>query len=94
MDRVLEYSFCPRYTSIGIFEHFDNGGLDLNAKTCKNVWPILSNAPDIPDFMKKLMEEGKMGARSETKTGFYDWEGVDMEAYAKRVSEPYWRMFK
>ena len=94
VDRVLEYSFCPRYTSIGIFEHFDNGGLDLNAKTCKNVWPILSNATDIPDFMKKLMEEGKMGARSETKTGFYDWEGVDMEAYAKRVSEPYWRMFK
>lgn len=94
VDRVLEYSFCPRYTSIGIFEHFDNGGLDLNAKTCKNVWPILSTATDIPDFMKKLMEEGKMGAKSETKTGFYDWNEVDMEEYAKRVSEPYWRIFK
>ena len=93
VDTVLEYSFCPRYTSIGIFEHFDNGGLELNARTCKNVWPILSNATDIPAFMSDLMKEGKTGAKSDSKTGFYDWNGVDMEAYAKRVSDPYWRMF-
>ena len=89
IDTCLEYSFCPRYTSIGIFEHFDNGGLELNAATCRNTWPILSNATDIPEFMKKLMEEGKMGVRSESKTGFYDWNNVDMEAYLKRVSAPY-----
>ncbi len=92
VDTCLEYSFCPRYTSIGIFEHFDNGGLQLNASTCRNTWPILSARTDIPEFMKKLMDEGKMGARSESRTGFYDWNGVDMEAYAKRVSEPYWRL--
>lgn len=92
VDTCLEYSFCPRYTSIGIFEHFDNGGLELNAATCRNTWPILSNRTDIPDFMKKLMDEGKMGVRSESKTGFYDWNGVDMEAYSKRVTEPYWQM--
>ena len=92
VDTCLEYSFCPRYTSIGIFEHFDNGGLELNAATCRNTWPILSNRTDIPDFMKKLMEEGKMGVRSESKTGFYDWNGVDMKAYSKRVTEPYWNM--
>ena len=93
VDTCLEYSFCPRYTSIGIFEHFDNGGLTLNAATCRNIWPILSNATDIPDSMKKLMDEGKMGARSELKQGFYDWNGVDMKAYAERVSAPYWNMF-
>ncbi|MBR3302099.1 MAG: 3-hydroxyacyl-CoA dehydrogenase family protein [Firmicutes bacterium] len=93
VDTCLEYSFCPRYTSIGIFEHFDNGGLELNAATCRNIWPILSTATEIPDSMKKLMEEGKMGARSELKQGFYDWNGVDMKAYAERVSAPYWNMF-
>ncbi len=94
IDTVLEYSFCPRYTSIGIFEHFDNGGLELNARTCKNVWPILSTATDIPSFMSDLMKEGKMGVKSDSKTGFYDWNGVDMSAYAKRVSKPYWKMFR
>lgn len=92
VDTCLEYSFCPRYTSIGIFEHFDNGGLELNASTCRNTWPILSAKTDIPDFMKKLMEEGKMGARSELKQGFYDWNDVDMKAYSERVSKPYWEM--
>jgi len=92
VDTCLEYSFCPRYTSIGIFEHFDNGGLELNASTCRNTWPILSAKTDIPDFMKKLMDEGKMGARSELKQGFYDWKDVDMKAYSERVSKPYWEM--
>lgn len=92
VDTCLEYSFCPRYTSIGIFEHFDNGGLTLNAATCRNVWPILSTKTDIPDFMAKLMEEGKLGVRSESKTGFYDWNNVDMKAYSERVSAPYWAM--
>jgi len=92
VDTCLEYSFCPRYTSIGIYEHFDNGGLSLNAATCRNIWPILSNRTDIPDFMKKLMEEGKMGPRSDAKEGFYDWHDVDMQEFAERVSAPYWNM--
>ena len=93
VDTCLEYSFCPRYTSIGIFEHFDNGGLELNAATCRGIWPILSTATEIPDSMKKRMEEGKMGARSACRQGFYDWNGVDMQAYAERVSAPYWNLF-
>lgn len=92
VDTCLEYSFCPRYTSIGIFEHFDNGGLELNAAACRNIWPILSNRTDIPDFMKKLMEECKMGPRSDAKEGFYDWHDVDMKRFAERVSAPYWGM--
>ena len=92
VDTCLEYSFCPRYTSIGIFEHFDNGGLELNAAACRNIWPILSNRTDIPDFMKKLMEEGKMGPRSESRQGFYDWNGVDMKQFSERVTKPYWSM--
>lgn len=91
VDTALAYSFCPRYTSIGIFQHFDNGGLELNATTCKATWPIISDRKDIPDFMQKLMDEGKMGAKSPSKQGFYDWNGVDMQAYFAKVSEPYWR---
>ena len=92
VDTCLEYSFCPRYTSIGIFEHFDNGGLTLNAATCRNIWPILSNRTEIPDFMQQLMDENKLGARSESKQGFYDWSNTDMQAFSERVSAPYWKM--
>ena len=91
VDTALAYSFCPRYTSIGIFQHFDHGGLELNATTCKATWPIISDRKDIPAFMQKLMNEGKMGAKSPLKQGFYDWNGVDMQAYSAKVSEPYWR---
>ncbi len=91
VDTCLNYSFCPRYTSIGIFQHFDNGGLELNAKTCKATWPVISDKKDIPDFMKQLMDEGRMGAKCEKKQGFYDWNNVDMQAYAEKVSAPYWK---
>jgi len=43
VDACLNYSFCPRYTSIGIFEHFDNGGLNLCGTVCGNLFPILSD---------------------------------------------------
>ncbi len=94
IDTCLNYSFCPRYTSIGIFDHFDNGGLELNATVCKTIWPVLSKAEDIPEFMQTLMEEGKTGARSEAGQGFYDWRDVDMKAYGEKVSEPYWKFCK
>ncbi|MDR2530848.1 MAG: 3-hydroxyacyl-CoA dehydrogenase family protein [Oscillospiraceae bacterium] len=93
VDTCLEYSFCPRYTSIGIFEHFDNGGLKLNITTCETVFPTLSNAPDAPSVRAKI-ESGDTGARADSKTGFYDWNGVDMDAYRERVSAPYWDFVK
>ena len=93
IDTCLAGSFCPRFTSIGIFEHFDTGGMKLNVSTCMSVFPILSKAEDIPQFMKDLMADGRMGTRSEKHMGFYDWNGVDMKAYSERVSAPYLRMF-
>ena len=64
VDTCLEFSFCPRYTSIGIFEHFDNGGLQLNAAGCRNIWPILSVKTDIPDFMKSSWKKGRWEPRA------------------------------
>ena len=89
IDTALRYSFCPRYTSIGIFEHFDTGGLELNRATCRNLFPVLSDRKDVPPIIDRLMEQGRTGASA--GRGFYDWEGVDKEAYAARVNEPYWR---
>jgi 3-hydroxybutyryl-CoA dehydrogenase len=89
VDACLNYSFCPRYTSIGIFEHFDNGDLRLNITTCETVFPTLSNAEDAP-LVRAKIAAGETGARSESKHGFYDWTDVDMDAYKERVNKPYW----
>ena len=91
VDTCLNYSFCPRYTSIGMYEHFDNGGLNLNIMTCNVVFPTLSNIDGAPPAITDRIARGDTGARAENKTGFYDWNGVDMVAYQERVNEPYWK---
>jgi 3-hydroxybutyryl-CoA dehydrogenase len=94
VDTCLNYSFCPRYTSIGIFEHFDNGDLRLNITTCDGVFPTLSNIDKAPAAITDRIARGDTGARADSKTGFYDWNGVDMDAYRKRVNAPYWNFVK
>lgn len=89
VDTCLNYSFCPRYTSIGIFEHFDNGGLNLNITTCNTVFPTLSNISEAPAAITDRIARGDLGAK--TGVGFYDWHNVDMDAYRERVNAPYWR---
>ena len=91
VDTCLNYSFCPRYTSIGMYEHFDNGGLHLNIMTCNTVFPDLSNIDSAPPAITDRIARGDTGARSDGKKGFYDWNGVDMPAYQARVAAPYWR---
>jgi len=91
IDTCLNYSFCPRYTSIGIYEHFDNGGLILNQAGCNGTFPHLGNATSAPAYVTDRIARGELGARSEGKKGFYDWNGVDMKAYQERVNAPYWR---
>ena len=95
IDTCLNYSFCPRYTSIGIFDHFDNGGYKLNITTCNAVFPILPRWDEAPEIIREKAESpDAWGAKSPTKKGFYDWNGVDMAAYAERVNEPYWKFCK
>ncbi len=87
IETCMKYSFCPRYTSIGIFEHFDNGGLELNAAVSNSLFPTLSNATEIPQFMKDMIEKGYLGQKS--SKGFHDWKDVDIKEYTKSVNAPY-----
>jgi 3-hydroxybutyryl-CoA dehydrogenase len=91
VDTCLNFSFCPRYTSIGIYEHFDNGDLRLNITTCNTVFPTLSNIAEAPAAITDRIARGDTGARAESRKGFYDWNGVDMAAYQERVTAPYRR---
>lgn len=89
VDACLNYSFCPRYTSIGIFENFDSGGLDLNYAVAKTLFPVLSNAETVSPLITDKIEAGNLGQK--TGVGFYDWRETDMDAYRARVNEPFWK---
>ena len=92
VDNCLNYSFCPRYSAIGIFDHFDNGGYKLNAATCDSVFPALPRYDGAPAIIREKAESADAyGAKSPSRRGFYDWSGVDMDAYQKKVNAPYWR---
>jgi len=89
VDKCLNYSFCPRYTSIGIFENFDSGGLELNYAVSKTLFPVLSDAKTVSHLITDKIDAGNLGQK--TGVGFYDWRDTDMDAYRARVNEPFWK---
>lgn len=91
IDRTLKTSFAPRYTSIGIFEHFDYAGLDMIMSIEDYLFPTLCNADKTQDTIRRLNESGDLGFK--TLKGVYDWSTKDVEDFRKRSSEPYLQFF-
>ena len=89
VDTCLMYSFCPRYTAMGIYENFDNGGLQLNESTCRTIFPTLSNITEPPKSITDRIARGETGIKA--GKGFYEWKESDIEEFNKRVSAPYWK---
>ena len=91
IDMALKYSFVPRYTSIGIFEHFDYAGLDMVLSIEDYLFPTLCNADKTQDLVRDLYEAGNLGVK--TGLGVYDWSKTDIVEFRKRASKPYWTFF-
>lgn len=91
VDKAAMYSFMPRYTSIGIFEHLDNSGVDLNYNIENYLFKDLSAADKAPKLICDLMAQGAYGVKA--GRGVYDWSDVDMDDFKNRISAPYWSYF-
>lgn len=91
IDTALKYSFIPRYTSIGIFEHFDYAGLDMIVSIEDYLFPTLCNATKTQSLVRDKYEAGKLGFK--TGEGVLDWSDVDIDAFRKRASAPYLQFF-
>lgn len=91
IDQALRTSFAPRYTSIGIFEHFDYAGLDMIISIEDYLFPTLCNARETQGLIREKYERGELGFK--TGRGVYDWSKKDADDFRRRSSEPYFNCF-
>lgn len=91
IDKCIRSSWGPRYTSIGLFEHFDYAGLDLIANIETYLYPDLCDTKEVHPSIKSRLEEGNLGYK--TGHGVYDWTKYDMDAFRKKTTAPYLQFF-
>lgn len=91
IDKCLRTSFIPRYTSIGLFEHFDYAGLDMIMSIHQYLFPTLCNATEPQDLIRKPFERGELGYK--TGKGVLDWSKVDIDQFRQRAGAPYLQFF-
>ena len=91
IDKCIRSSWGPRYTSIGLFDHFDYAGLDLIDNIESYLFPDLCNATTTQDYIKERIERGDLGYK--TGKGVYDWTTRDMDAFRNRTTDPYLKDF-
>ena len=91
IDKALMYSFMPRYTSIGIFEHHDGYGMDMLEKLQNYLYPHLAAGTRAPDMVVNHVKAGTLGMK--TGKGIYAWDAESIADWRKRAAEPYWKFF-
>lgn len=91
IDKCIRSSWGPRYTSIGLFDHFDYAGLDLIANIESYLYPDLCDTKEVHPSLRERLNRGDLGYK--TGVGYYDWRDRDMDAFRKKTSDPYLRFF-
>jgi len=91
VDKALTYSFLPRYTRVGLFEHHDFFGMDNTQRVQNSICPNLCVRRDAADMVNELVEKGEIGMR--TGKGIYEWDDEKIADFKKRAAEPYWKFF-
>lgn len=72
VDRTLKCGVGFRYPWLGPLETADLGGLDVFHSVAQYLFPALSTAQTPPEFLDRLIAEGKLGIK--TGEGFYRYE--------------------
>ena len=91
IDKALMFSFMPRYTSVGLFEHQDTFGLDMVKNVQNYLFPHLCDSKTSMDMVNKSVEMGTVGQR--TGQGTYAWNQESIDRFRRDAAEPYWKYF-
>ena len=71
VDVALKFGPGLRFPAYGLLEHADMVGLDMQQQIESYLFPALSAATELPPFLRELIAQGKLGAKS--GVGLYDW---------------------
>lgn len=71
LDRLVVASIGNRLGVYGPFRIADLAGLDIYEAICRNVFPLLNSADAPSDGLRKLVESGRLGAKS--GLGVFEW---------------------
>lgn len=71
VDLAIRQGLGRRWATAGPFASMDLGGLDTFANVGGYLFPHLSKADTVPDFLRERIAAGRYGAKS--GGGFYEW---------------------
>ncbi|MES2759146.1 MAG: 3-hydroxybutyryl-CoA dehydrogenase [Pseudomonadota bacterium] len=84
IDKATRYGFGFRFASIGVVEFIDFGGNDILYYASRYLAQAIDPARFAPPaIVEQFMEEGRIGLKA--GKGFYDYSGVDADAYRRDV---------
>jgi len=92
IDTVIKTSFGFRLPTIGVFETADLAGLDIDLTCTEELLPEVESSTELPQIAKKLLAEGKFGAK--TGEGFYKWPKEKLEATIKERDKQFLQRLK
>ena len=64
LDKCFQYDIGSWITIMGIFKRMDYVGLDHYLQSFRTIFPKLSNSQEVPDQMKKILEERGRGVHN------------------------------
>lgn len=85
VDRAVETTLAPRWSSAGPLRLMDMAGLDTVEKVSGILMPALDRSEAVPPLVRSLCAEGAFGTKS--GRGFYDWTDETVAAAISRRDE-------
>lgn len=93
IDLAAKASFVPRAVVLGLLKRADFGGLDMTANNYKNhSYTMPEHGDEMPSSLAELVDAGNLGIK--TGKGFYDYEGVDIEALKTKRDKQLFEIFR
>ena len=91
IDKALMYSFAPRYSVVGLFQHQDAAGMDLVKSIQDYLLPALSDRKTTPDLISDCVKKGELGMK--TGKGIYEWPEAAQKEFHEKAASPYFQFF-
>ena len=82
VDKAMSYGLGFRYPWLGPMKTADLGGLDVFHSVASYLFEDLSSMKEPPEFFSRLINEGKLGIK--TERGFYDYENESTEEILRK----------